>query len=508
MAENTEYCGCPEGYIQIGELCYEIQQLPATVSSSSVPVAEGHKLIVYGGSGANFYESTVGRPLPISATGTTLVDSALDPLGYLPGGNGLMNGLWASQGSINYGRLNRVGIWATPNNSSHDNIWYGFSVCVDVPETKVYSIGFAADNRMRFRVNGNLVAQFDQAHTWNFNYWHVIPIQLNAGLNTIHLEGYNDGAWATFGAEVYDATPQQLMNIVVPPGATPEACDALIEPYTIFSTKDMIGSSFHTATNGSGWSCPDGYALSFCEDGEPACVLRTEVPFIDCNKFILTDCQNPDNTLIVTSVELALIIRNGTEVISIEGYPGCWVFEPINTNLPAIEITIVDEYVDCYTCLPKCYLLEDCEGIKKPKATNRDLSAYGFIKWNGTCWSVTEQAQPCDCLVEEFADFEVFDTCEDCLYVPPTTTIEISEPFIKPGFKPNDCDPVTVVRIKCEYGDAVYKDMVSKRYGIEMCCHGDLEKMWVKYQKLNLDLITSDCPIPEPEPDPDDEIQN
>jgi hypothetical protein len=71
----------------------------------------------------------------------------------------------------------------------------------------------------------------------------------------------------------------------------------------------------------------------------------------------------------------------------------------------------------------------------------------------------------------------------------PPTPPTPPDPFIKPRFEPN-CDPEKVVRINCDFGDTVYKDMVSKRYGIDMCCKEDLEKMWIKYEKLKIDLIT------------------
>jgi hypothetical protein len=284
---------CPEGFTFNEEagVCERITEAPADCGELATVLKSGTNTN-YGKFGARFYESTLGRPLPIEATaaggGYRLEDANGTELLYpyttsgTDGGTGPLVPLWQD-------RLNDIGAWAENNPSGNDEPvqeWIGFTICVTVSETKQYSVGLAADNRCRFGLNGTIVATLEAAdNTRNFNYWHVIPVTLQAGTNVITLEGYNAGQDAAYGSEIYDATPEELSNMTT---------QAELDQVLIFSTLDVInnGGAFDLGEGDIGCSCPDGFVLSNC-NGELQCVqIETAEPAEDCN------CPDEDYTLV------------------------------------------------------------------------------------------------------------------------------------------------------------------------------------------------------------------
>ena len=109
-------------------------------------------------------------------------------------------------------RLNTVGIWACDGEQNQVGQlpigeWIGFSHCLNVEQAGDYLVGIAGDNRVRFKVNGQMVFERNTTHTHNFNYWHIIKVSLNSGVNIIELYGYNDHRIASFGAEISGPFP-------------------------------------------------------------------------------------------------------------------------------------------------------------------------------------------------------------------------------------------------------------------------------------------------------------
>jgi hypothetical protein len=150
--------------------------------------------------------------------------------------------------------------------------WIGFSRCVDIAVGGDYLIGIAGDNRVRLKVNGQLVFELDNSNTSNFNYWHVIKVSLNSGVNVIELSGYNDGLIAAFGAEISGPFPQGSLETET------QQMNADYAGNIIFSTGEMEGELFDIGEN-SGWSCPqDGYVLNTCAPA-PVC---TQLNYAEC----------------------------------------------------------------------------------------------------------------------------------------------------------------------------------------------------------------------------------
>lgn len=235
---------CPTGYqlSEDGSFCYKYNTQPATFLGDTLPICRS-PWTTYGTEGTLIYNP-----------------------GYTLEGNGtyeqidVNNTFWRNTTTtVNNGPLNRVGVW-TCNSYAPINEWVGFSVKVNVLDSKMYYIGMAGDNQIRFSVNGQVILQQDALNldpifpAWGqeaaFRYWHVYPVTLTAGENVITVEGYNLGSPGSFGVEIYDNTPAELKV------ATSEA-----DLKYVFSSKDMVGKYFQTGGSTTGYGCPSGYFL-------------------------------------------------------------------------------------------------------------------------------------------------------------------------------------------------------------------------------------------------------
>lgn len=154
--------------------------------------------------------------------------------------------------------------------------------------------------------------------------------------------------------------------------------------------------------------------------------------------------------------------------------------------------TITASYQDCAACLPKCYLLVDCQDPNNTIITNTDLSLYiGQVIFidgcPGTCWTVT-LAPDCTGAIVVTVNSAFID-CDTCLNIPPPPPVELRPRSIKPGYTTPGCDPAYTEQVSCNFANAAYDEMVIKRYGITMCCNEPIEKWDIKKQLLDLRAI-------------------
>ncbi len=179
-----------------------------------------------------------------------------------------------ARSTTNCGPLDRTSIWSCDGFSAGSrapvNEWIGFTQTISVPSTKTYYIGMAADNYLRFKIDGSTIMSKDSLFAENFKIWHIYPVVLTAGTHTIQMEARNDGGPASMGAEIYDNTALEI-------AAATSYCDLNV----IFSTKDMIGQSLSSGYTEP--SCPPGYTLVNTSSG-PVC--RQIVPSILYNPYI------------------------------------------------------------------------------------------------------------------------------------------------------------------------------------------------------------------------------
>lgn len=309
MTAINEPCGeCAEGatYNPDTGYCETILHINAVFNGKQKEAVKGDISPAYGWGGAKFYEEITSRPKPISETNTPyrFTDSSSAEVVVL----NTVQGVWDNTTGSN-GRLNIVGIKSTGDSGQ----WFGFSKCLTMNEKKVVFIGIGADDYCRVKVNGDLIIQMnlvgDQgSHT----HWHVFPLELNTGDNIVEVDYYNGSGAQSFGAEIYDATQAEIYSWTT----VQEIEDSLL-----FSTKDMIGLAMTGQMNG--WSCPEGYALDYCDNPDvPVCTRITREE--------QTICDYP--------------------VIKVNQYP-CDCFDVVReVESKGETVTVIGKYKDCDEC--------------------------------------------------------------------------------------------------------------------------------------------------------------
>jgi len=254
---DTNFGGGNLVVFQNSNICQYINTISATTYGSFDTAYTGSISSSYGILGTLFYKSGLTGNLPYTQYSSGISDST----NVIVSENILVNTgtLWGN------GRLNNAGIWATAgaaNPNLPTNEWIGFSKCIELPTSGVYSIGLAADNRVKLKINGELFYfANDGLISTNFTHWRIFEVTLSGGTNVIEMEGYNDNSNASFAAEIYQADINTLAAMT---GTTQ------LSGVTIFTTRD-----FRYETNGnipiefdlgetSGYSCPTGYFLNTC----------------------------------------------------------------------------------------------------------------------------------------------------------------------------------------------------------------------------------------------------
>ena len=174
------------------------------------------------------------------------------------------------------GPCNRYTIWVNDgiNGGGTDlptNKWVGFSRCIDINESKIYYVGLFADNQFKLQLNGSrneFIINTDQNGsldntTVTFNYWHIYPIYIPAGLNTLQLLGLNEGQYGAFGCAIYNNTLQELTN-----ATSDNNLNIIFKTTTNINTFDIIQDRSSGAYESTGYTCPGNVSVySPCDNG-------------------------------------------------------------------------------------------------------------------------------------------------------------------------------------------------------------------------------------------------
>jgi len=258
---GQEVCDCPPGYEYdtVSELC---------VAYTASTTTSGQTINKAGGN--NNYSSLGARfciPGSYTTCGTGAPASNFNVIG------GVSNPFWDANGTTTGGRLNQVGVNSASMIGSTD--FFGFSRCIEVAEEGEYLFALAGDDEIRATLNGVQIVN----NPWNgglssnnFRYWWVWPVTLNAGQNTLLLEGANGFATGptSFGCEIIG--PFSAGTFTVNTDFDIFSTQAGIDTYTantIFSSINEVGNTFNTETN----TCPSGYTYDVCTD---SCIKTTE----------------------------------------------------------------------------------------------------------------------------------------------------------------------------------------------------------------------------------------
>jgi hypothetical protein len=216
-------------------------------------------------------------------------------------------------------------------------------------------------------------------------------------------------------------------------------------------------------------------------------VTVASIAYDDCEACVgtcynLIDCQGQVSDVVVTN-DLEDFIG---QTISYNNR--CWTVQVSTTCTGGILIPQPDtSFNTCFECLPKCYLLTDCSNSSSTHTFSDDLSDYvgKVIQFKGSlsCWSV-EEVTDCTCPEQMPGPvMSVFQTCSNC---PAPYTPSPSDPFVKPGFDLMNCDEDEYLDIKCAFANAIFNEMVKKRYGVNTCCDEDIDSLWIKNERVDL----------------------
>lgn len=252
---DSDNC-CPAGYIISvdGSYCYKIEEVASTPPTGAENAVAVH-FKAYSTCGSYIYNSGYA----INGTGASTQISLSN--NFWKNGTGLCadNNL-VPQGTTE-GPLNRTGLWSS---TAQDNQDIGFSVCINVAQTKTYYIGIACDNYAIVNVDGTniitqdstaLGVQYGVGDSATFKVWHIYPITLLAGSRVIELIGHNVNSVAALGAEIYNASALQISTA---------SSYTDLGSRLIFSTKDYVGQPIQLGTGGAGYTCPATYSLVAC----------------------------------------------------------------------------------------------------------------------------------------------------------------------------------------------------------------------------------------------------
>ena len=420
-------CDCPDGYTRVGDNCQKIANVSATPSKTLYPVVPGKVSSAYGFKGTNFYPNITTRPFPIQEVGGQFQDAltnVVTPVATINTPGTVWHG-WTDS------RLNTVGVWAQQTGASAYgnwipmNEWIGFTQCITLPETKTYCIGFGADNRVLIKLDGAIIYQSTDDDTYNFDYWHVLEINLTQGFHVLEIDGQNTGLYASFGAEIYNATSLALQAITTV---------ADLQAVTIFSTYDKLKGVFDVGQD-SGYVCPPGSTYTNCGDG-PSCTTITTQPYLGCAKtYKVVDCDGiqPDY---ITNDDLSAYLNNGYYKLCITASePQIW---PVGCYCVSVQVadtatghavtgTFGANFKTCPDCKRICYLLTDCKGVAAPIVVTGATLANcvgGVVKLkdcDDVCWNVT-LADTCEGCVREVVVTECYtspSTQKLCDYIVP-----------------------------------------------------------------------------------------
>lgn len=165
---------------------------------------------------------------------------------------------------LSQGPVNRHAIWADDGFSGTDlpeNIWIGFSKCINIAsQGREYYVGLAGDNNFRLRLNGETILNTKQTGGSlngtqdTFFYWHIYPIYIPAGDNTLELTGWNNTSQGALACVIYNDMPSQLIN-----------ANSNSDLTILFDSKTITAIDIVQTDAGvyqpKGYTCPPGYTV-------------------------------------------------------------------------------------------------------------------------------------------------------------------------------------------------------------------------------------------------------
>ena len=308
--------------------------------------------------------------------------------------------------------------------------------------------------------------------------------------NLLHLTWRSDNLlWATGNSELRLQTIDAGANWIVLSGPTPGA--DFHHGAHMYTATDGYVTGSGAGSGGPVYSTTDEMLNVSVSDNVyylPRAVWSEDTAASTCT--VLQSCA--DGSQISISVDLNNMIGTTIYISQPESIKGCYTI--IDGSCDEVIITpspfIYEIIADCDVCRIPCFILTNCEDPTDIIYSNEDLTNEigNVIQIQGSpkCWTVSAGSEEgCDC-IQATVKTASFSRCDLCLPKP----VKKTKFYVEPGYIPKACTEEKEILVNCAFVEAYYSDMLSKRYGITVCCEYDLLETYLEREKLLMLQLT------------------
>ena len=216
------------------------------------------------------------------------------------------------------------------------------------------------------------------------------------------------------------------------------------------------------------------------------------IEFASCEEcgrqfYLLEDCntENPEPN-IITSTDLSLYVG---QVITLEYCPDiCWQVSETDVSSQNEVVNITGLYATCEICqiavLP-CVCSRVTNNTLSPGLRYNYYDCNGVSKFTPPLAIGQTSPKVCAKLWVNAPDVEYFGDCID------EVCPDDSRPkkSIRPGYNTPGCTPEKYEKTMCNFSEGIYKQVVSKIYGVTTCCGDDDYKWEIRKELIELKAI-------------------
>jgi hypothetical protein len=217
----------------------------------------------------------------------------------------------------------------------------------------------------------------------------------------------------------------------------------------------------------------------------PVTVANSYSDCEECERdyWLLTDCDDSENTLI-TYTDLSAY---DGQVIRLDYCPEiCWIVSSTRLSTNAQPVILEGDYTDCSECFlaanpPLCRSIVPTKGgtisYVDTAGETIELAVTSGVRTARLCVRVW--------LTASFENEIIYGECVDgeC------PKIEYKTRSVQPGYNTPACTPQYYEKVVCNFSEAVYREVLDKRYGISNCCPQDFDKWEIKKEIIHLEAL-------------------
>jgi photosystem II stability/assembly factor-like uncharacterized protein len=159
--------------------------------------------------------------------------------------------------------------------------------------------------------------------------------------------------------------------------------------------------------------------------------------------------------------------------------PAGYIDTPVDAEVTVLNST---NCVDAALENPIC----ECD---TPEPVNYPGNVIQIEECPNVCWTVEEIEPDTTLELTDVTVTEDYVDCEDCLPKEPIKPIIIRNRKVKPGYDTPGCPPEYFQKVSCSFAEALYREVVNKRYGIEVCCDEEDDRWLIQKWLLDLKAI-------------------